>query len=177
MLEAWDEILRKNPSTRLLIISKDDDVQKSIDQLSSILDEFKYISEQSLIIPRLSLEDFMSLAYVADLALDSYPISGGTTTLHSLWMGLPVICIDSENPTSSASSKTLTGVGLTQCVADNRKEFVLKVCELINNKEKLLQLRSNTRSSLLKSPMMDYYSRVDDLTNALINAWNLAAES
>lgn len=175
MLEAWNEILRKNPSTRLLIISNDDDVKKSSGQLSTLLGKFKHISEQSLIMPRLSLQDFMSLAYVADLALDSYPISGGTTTLHALWMGLPVICMDSDNPMSAASSKTLTGVGLTQCIANNREEFIAKACELINDKEKLLQLRLDTRSYLLKSPLMDYRSRVDDLTNALINAWNLAA--
>jgi protein O-GlcNAc transferase len=175
ILDTWQDILQRNPQARLLFISPGKDTAKDAIFFEQHFTAYSAISSQVMLIPRLSLEDFMSLAYVADLALDSYPISGGTTTLHSLWMGLPVIAMASDNPTSGSSAKTLTGVGLTECIAYNREDYIRIVSDLIGNPEKLRNLRYESHQRMKSSPLMDYPSRIEDLTAALIDVWRSAA--
>jgi predicted O-linked N-acetylglucosamine transferase (SPINDLY family) len=42
------------------------------------------------------LQQFMEIGHIADVMLDTAPISGGTTALHSLWMGMPIVTMDAE---------------------------------------------------------------------------------
>lgn len=175
MLAVWNTILQRHPQARLLFICPDADTGQNAKFLSEHLHAYPALANQLMLMPRLNLEDFMSLAYVADLALDSYPISGGTTTLHALWMGLPVIALDSDHPTSGASAKTLQGSGLSECVARDTEHYIALVSNLIESPVRLRQLREEAHAAMQNSPLMDYPARVDELTTAMLSAWEAAA--
>jgi predicted O-linked N-acetylglucosamine transferase (SPINDLY family) len=68
------------------------------------------------IAPRLSIIQFMNMASIADFALDSYPTSGGTTTLHTLWMGMPIVAVDDPQHGSAGSSTAATLRGVLEFV-------------------------------------------------------------
>ena len=131
------------------------------------------------VMPRLSMLDFMHLAYAADFALDPFPISGGTTTLHSLWMGLPILTLqvnDSE-ATHTSASQTLVAVGLRSCVSFSKEEYKHKAKYWIENPETINSLRQTTRSLLQSSALMNYPARVSELESAYLKVCSDYAKS
>jgi predicted O-linked N-acetylglucosamine transferase (SPINDLY family) len=117
--------------------------------------------------------EYMNVASVADFALDSVPVSGGVTTLHALWMGLPVLTMTPNNGIAmqTYSGNTLRLVGLDTCITRSPQEVVARAGEWIQNPALIGALRERTRSNLLSSPFMDHETRVRELESCFREMW------
>jgi protein O-GlcNAc transferase len=122
---------------------------------------------------------FMNIASVADFALDSFPVSGGVTTLHSLWMGLPVLTFKPENAIAiqTYSGNILREVGLDECVTSSPQELVSRASCWMQNPNLIDNLRSKTREKLVSSPFMDYDHRVRELEACFSEMWRRFMEN
>jgi predicted O-linked N-acetylglucosamine transferase (SPINDLY family) len=160
LLDCWQKILSLNPNTKLIIIGQSESEDPESASLIKRFEKYPLLYKNLILKPRMKIEDFMRLSFTADFALDTYPISGGTTTYHSLWMGLPIVTRDSVNPASASTASTLKGLGLTSCVAKDVDQYVSIATRLIKDKDELKKLRSSTRTLLLKSALMQYDERV-----------------
>ena len=85
-----------------------------------------------------------------DIALDTFPYSGGLTTCEAIWMGVPVITNPGETFASRHSLSHLTNVGATDLVADDLPDYVSKAVELANDAPRLTGLRSGLRQWMAK---------------------------
>lgn len=82
-------------------------------------------SERVIFFPRTSLSDYLKLHAQVDLCLDTFPYTGGTTTLHALWMGVPTLTIAGDTYPGRQSSAILHSVGIeSMCVARSVPELV-----------------------------------------------------
>jgi protein O-GlcNAc transferase len=59
-----------------------------------------------------------------DVALDTYPYNGATTTCEALWMGVPVVTLKGQTHTSRMGASILTAAGRPGWVAGTEGEFV-----------------------------------------------------
>lgn len=164
-LLAWREILDRHPSSELLIVSNEKDPSAASSLLEETLSRLGLEASRITAITRMALHDFMHISERAAFALDSFPTSGGTTTLHSLWMGLPVLALKSEGM-QNPSAATLRGVGLKSLVADTLEDYVDKALVLLRDSSYLNQLRLNTRDCLRRSRLMDYKRVTQDIERA-----------
>lgn len=178
-LGLWCEILNENQNCGLIVISSDERQPDGEFLISQRLKKLNAPMHKIAVMPRLSMLDFMHLAYAADFALDPFPISGGTTTLHSLWMGLPILTLqvnDSE-ATHTCASQTLAAVGLRSCVSFSKEEYKHKAKYWIENPETINSLRQTTRSLLQSSALMNYPARVSELESAYLKVCSDYAKS
>jgi predicted O-linked N-acetylglucosamine transferase (SPINDLY family) len=113
----------------------------------------------------------MSLAAIADVALDTSPLSGGTTTLHSLWMGLPIVALDAQCASEGSTARTLEGLGCGQWVAQDDDAYVARALALLDSPEALLEHRRTIRERMQTSDLMCYAERTRDLEQALRLLW------
>ncbi len=90
-----------------------------------------------------------------DIALDPFPFSGSTTTLESLWMGVPVITMPGETFASRHSLSFLSTVGLTETIADTPDRYVALAKEWGSNLHHLSEVRSSLRDRFRASPLCD----------------------
>ena len=90
-----------------------------------------------------------------DVALDSYPYHGTTTTCEAMWMGCPVVTRAGSTHVSRVGVSLLTAVGLEEFITENREEYVARAAELAGNTERLTTLRSEMRGHLKASPLMN----------------------
>jgi predicted O-linked N-acetylglucosamine transferase (SPINDLY family) len=118
-----------------------------------------------------TLEQFMELGHIADVALDTSPVSGGTTTLHALWMGLPIVALDGERGTDASTARTLQGMGLGGWVASDEDGYVARALAFMDDPVQLAELRANSRERLRKTALMDYRSRTGELEKAFRLMW------
>lgn len=173
-LAIWRSILLANPQSGLIVIGNDRDSEMAHASIAPRLSAAGLPMERVSIAPRLTMLEFMGLASIADFALDSFPISGGTTTLHALWMGLPILTLADplHGGMSSSSAATLRGLGLDNCVAENTDQYQAIASQWINDPALIDQIRSHCRPALLKSDLMDHKARVQELEDAYRFMWN-----
>jgi len=100
-----------------------------------------------------------------DLALDTYPYGGTTTTCEALYMGVPVATIVGNSHRSRVTYSILKSVGLEK-FSFPKKDFVIKVKELCAQTAELRKNKINLRKNFLSSPICDG----KDFTDAWIEA-------
>jgi predicted O-linked N-acetylglucosamine transferase (SPINDLY family) len=104
-----------------------------------------------------------------DIALDSFPYNGTTTTCDALYMGVPVITILGDRHCSRVSASLLTAVGLPELIAKDEDEFVKIAAELAQNTERLAKIKENLRLQVKNSVLCDQKSFADRWQNAILD--------
>jgi predicted O-linked N-acetylglucosamine transferase (SPINDLY family) len=172
-LVLWRDILINNPNAKLIIVSTERTQEGADAIFFPRLERLKLPLDRIEIKSKLSMRDFMRLAFYADFALDSTPISGGVTTFHTLWMGLPVLTVQPDKPITlfSYTANILRTLGLDSCIADSPKHFVELASNLINQPKLIDQLRAESRQRLLNSPYLDHLARTKELEQAYRKLW------
>lgn len=90
-----------------------------------------------------------------DIALDTFPYHGTTTTCEALWMGAPVVSLAGGSHVSRVGVSILSNVGLEHLVAQNGDEYVRIALELAADLPRLAELRGGLRERIQNSPLMD----------------------
>ncbi|MBC7882031.1 MAG: tetratricopeptide repeat protein [Anaerolineae bacterium] len=113
------------------------------------------------------------LAYYAqiDIALDTFPYNGATTTLESLWMGVPVVSLIGERAASRYGLAFLSAVGLRELAATDLDQFVATAVALAGDLERLVGLRNTLRGTLGSSTLCDAASFAQTVENAYRQMW------
>lgn len=170
----WCRILQAAPSTELVIL----DVPEK--DRPSLLDRF---ARHHMDVSRISVRERQSLeAYYRtigdlDIALDTFPYNGATTTLDTLWMGTPVVALPGDRGISRGSYSILSSVPLPELIARTLDQYVEINLRLANDHAWRNNLRSSLRPSLAASPLMDAPRFVADLEASFRQMWRTWCES
>jgi predicted O-linked N-acetylglucosamine transferase (SPINDLY family) len=100
-----------------------------------------------------SQKEHLALYAQADIALDTFPYNGTTTTCEALWMGVPVVTLAGETHVSRVGLSLLTAIGLPELAASTPERFIQIACELAEQTELLGQWRQTMRERM--KPIMD----------------------
>jgi len=90
-----------------------------------------------------------------DIALDTFPYGGTTTTCEAVYMGVPVVTLAGTCHAQNVGESLMTTIGLRECVARNEDEYVCLASTLARDVERLSEIRANLRNDLLHSPLCD----------------------
>jgi predicted O-linked N-acetylglucosamine transferase (SPINDLY family)/predicted SAM-dependent methyltransferase len=106
-----------------------------------------------------------------DVALDSFPYNGTTTTCEALWMGVPVVVLAGTQHAGRVGMSILHRLSLDEYVASDENEYVEKVISISGDIEKLSQLRSLLRDRMYASPLCNSSGFCLSLENAYREMW------
>ncbi len=115
--------------------------------------------------------EVLTTYHEVDLALDTTPYSGTSTTLESLWMGVPVVALRGERMVSRASAAILGAAGLEELVAGDGDAYVALAVALAGDGERLAALRAGMRERLLGSLLYDVTGFTRDLEALYRGMW------
>lgn len=90
-----------------------------------------------------------------DIALDTFPYHGTTTTLDSLLMGVPVVTLAGYNHASRVGVSLLTQAGTPELIAGSADDYVAKAVALAGDPARLAALHGSLRQQLLGSTLCD----------------------
>ncbi len=116
-------------------------------------------------------KDHLAAYREIDIALDTYPYHGTTTTLDSLLMGVPVITLSGYNHASRVGASLLSQAGLQEFIAYSEDEYVAKAVALAGNPAQLAALHGSLRERLLASSLCDGPGFVRKYEFALRGMW------
>jgi protein O-GlcNAc transferase len=158
VLDAWSEIMRRVPGTRLLLRNG------TLDAPSNR--QFVHARLQAAGLPMDRVEfrgsaghlDFLRTYDDIHLALDTFPYNGGSTTMEALWQGVPVACFRGDRWAARISASLAVEAGLDDFVADSSQDHVERVVRLLGDPqaaERLAEHRRSIRSHLLSRSVCD----------------------
>lgn len=153
---VWAGILQKLPTARLLIkgsIAIDQSLQERI--LHMFIDQGLARERIVLAQRKGTFFEHMALYGEVDIALDTFPYNGATTTCEALWMGTPVVVLAGETHAARVGSSLLTAVGLEEMIATSEKEYIRIAVELASDQARLVALRKNLRHRMADSPLTE----------------------
>jgi predicted O-linked N-acetylglucosamine transferase (SPINDLY family) len=152
VLELWATVLRQVENSRLLNLAP------LGSHRSRILERFH---QQGIdparveFVARQSRREYLETYHRIDLGLDTFPYNGHTTSLDSLWMGVPVVTLVGNRAVARAGWCQLSNLGLGELAGQTAEEFVRVAVELAKDLPRLKQLRSTLRARMEQSPLMD----------------------
>jgi predicted O-linked N-acetylglucosamine transferase (SPINDLY family) len=106
-----------------------------------------------------------------DIALDTYPYHGTTTTCESLWMGLPTVLRVGPIHAARVGKTLLHAIGLDELAAESAEDFTRVALALATDLPRLASLRSALRERMRASPLCDATSLTRAIESRLREQW------
>jgi predicted O-linked N-acetylglucosamine transferase (SPINDLY family) len=180
VIALWSRLLREVPNSRMVLGAMPRD--GSFGKLVEWFAEEGIARERLDFMPRSSVPVYLQQHYRVDFCLDSFPFSGLTTALHSLWMGVPTLTLPGQTVPGRSGLTAMSHVGLQAFVAQDKDDFVRKGVELAADVTALAALRTGMRERCQQSPVFRPEVIAASVTSALRVMWRrwcegLAAES
>lgn len=172
VVSTWAAIMKRVPASRLLL--------KSVslhDQASRALISEAF-ARQGIEPGRLDLLatlpsrfDHLALYNEIDIALDTFPYNGTTTTCEALWMGVPTVVLKGRSHVGLVGASILSQVGLHDFIASTPEEYISLACKACARLDRLRELRAGMKNLLRSSPLMDGPGFTDKLESVYRQVW------
>ncbi len=158
--DLWSQILRAVPGAELAIL----DVPA--ESRDALLDRFvaRGVERARIAISgRQPLAAYYATIGNLDIALDTFPYNGGTTTLDTLWMGTPLVALRGDRAIARGACSILSSLALPELIADSPAAYVDINVRLARDSAWRATLQADLRRRLAASPLMDAEAFVTDL--------------
>jgi predicted O-linked N-acetylglucosamine transferase (SPINDLY family) len=173
VLDAWSAILTELPDARMLLKSRqlaapglqqrfhEEFARRGVDP-----DRVEMMGRVN------STNDHLALYGRVDIALDTFPYNGTTTTCEALWMGVPVIALAGDRHAGRVGVSLLHGVGLEELLGASPDEYRRLATSLARDRNRLAAYRSALRTRMRNAPLTDAVDFARDIEAAFRAMWH-----
>ena len=171
VVALWARVLNAIPNSRLFLKSTQ---LSEISIRNRVIESFRAhgIDSNRLVlrtfVPR---EQYLTPYNEVDIALDPSPYPGITTSVESLWMGVPVLTLAGKSFLSRQGVGLLMNAGLPEWVASDPDDYVSRAVSHASNLPRLATLRAGLRQQVLASPIFDAPRFASHFEAALRGMW------
>jgi predicted O-linked N-acetylglucosamine transferase (SPINDLY family) len=106
--------------------------------------------------------------YGIDIALDTFPYNGTTTTCEALFMGVPVVTLAGRAHLSRVGASLLTRVNLAELIAQTHEEYARIAISLARDASRRREFGLDLRQRMLTSELMDCRHFTTDLEHVYL---------
>lgn len=178
MLALWSRILREMPGARLFLKNLGLGSEEARARVRSRLVRAGIAPERvELLGHTRTIAGHLALYAQVDVALDTFPYHGTTTTCEALWMGLPVVSLAGKTHVSRVGISLLGSVGLPDLIADSEDCYARLATGLAADLPRLTALRGSMRKTMTASRLMDAPQFAHDVEDAYRTIWRKWCES
>jgi predicted O-linked N-acetylglucosamine transferase (SPINDLY family) len=172
VLAVWARLLEQLPGSRLLLKSpyfEDAAVRASVMEKIAAAG----IAEDRVDLPGhiASPKDHLAAYSRVDVALDTFPYNGTTTTCEALWMGVPVVTLVGDRHAARVGLSLLTAVGHPEWAAADTDAYIQTALTLAKDAPLRQTLRHSLRPEVAASLLCDHSTQARHFEAALRNAW------
>jgi dTDP-4-amino-4,6-dideoxygalactose transaminase/predicted O-linked N-acetylglucosamine transferase (SPINDLY family) len=169
VVAAWSKLLRALPDSKLLLAGVPPD--GAADQIIGWLHEEGIDPSRVRTHRRCDVQEYLALHNQVDICLDAFPYSGGTTTLHALWMGVPTLTLAGDTAAGRQTACILEHFRMLRFITRDPDEFLSKGLVVCADLDNLVRHRATLRSRF-PAPSSDAMSVLaDHVESALRSMW------
>jgi protein O-GlcNAc transferase len=178
VVDLWTRIMTAIPGSRLIMKAKSFSDRAACQYVGEMFKQGGIVKERIELISHMPsyighLETYKRI----DIALDTFPYNGTTTTCEAMWMGVPVITLAGNSHVSRVGVSLLSNVGLPELIAGTPDEYFKITVSLANDLKKLQTLREKLRDMMTYSPLTDAKRFTLNLETCFHKIWETWCDS
>ena len=153
VISTWSKILKKIDNSKLILKTSSKKLAtKRLQELfekDNVLESIKFIDRAE------KFKDHLDNYNQIDIALDTFPYNGVTTSFEAIWMGVPVLTMAGYNFNSRCGESINKNLNMEQLIAQDEDDYIQKVVNLTNNIDDYLKIRKSLFLDAMKSPLFN----------------------
>jgi protein O-GlcNAc transferase len=172
-LALWSQVFAALPDSKLLLMAPEGSARERL------IERFKAIGLDPARVKFIGFQaraDYLRTYQQIDIALDTFPANGHTTSLDAFWMGVPVPTRYGRSAVSRAGLCLLANLGLPELATDNDADYAAIVTTLARDIPRLAALRAGLRARMEASPLMDGARFARNMEAAFRHMWQAWCE-
>lgn len=177
VFDLWAGVLNAVPTSRLLLKAMSSNDASTQDYILGDL------QQRGIDPKRIHFADYrktpashLAIYNDIDIALDTFPYNGTTTTCEALWMGVPVITLKGDRHASRVGASLLKAIGFDACIAETPEEYVTTAKLMAENRSILKVARRTLRETMYHSQLCDNRAHAHRLEQAFRATWQIWCE-
>ena len=175
VISLWVKLLQEVPGSRLFVKNP------SLTDTATRERYYGLLEKQGATRDRVELQgrtatqaEHLALYSRLDIALDTFPYNGTTTTCEAIWMGVPVITLAGQRHAGRVGVSILSNAGFGEWIARTPEQYITLAAGLAADVKKLAALRANLRQRMSDSPLCDgqvFARKVETAYREIWRAW------
>jgi len=173
VMTLWAKILKELSDARLILKANSFADKETCRYALSVFSREGINKSRIALLPsERSVKGHLELYSHIDIALDTFPYNGTTTTCEALWMGVPAIVLEGQSHASRVGMSIIANVGLEGLISATPDEYVKIAVRFAEDLRRLKDLREGMRTLMLQSPVTDARRFTMNLEHYFQAIWN-----
>ncbi|MFZ3120794.1 MAG: hypothetical protein WA159_21020, partial [Variovorax sp.] len=170
-IALWAKVLAAVPKSRLMLKAPSFMDPGAMRRFAGLFGAAGVAEDRLIFSGPSSLQDMMAEYEQVDIALDTLPYNGGTTTYQALWMGVPVVALRGEGFCQRMGHSILSAIGRPEWIAKDEADYVAIAQRLARDRSALLAAKRELRSRMQASPGLDVAAYTRDMERLFRDMW------
>jgi len=173
VVKIWAAILNKLPTSRLVLKNRSFSSQQVYERYLNLFSSHGVEADRvQLCGPTKTYEDHLKAYNQIDIALDTFPYNGTTTTCEALMMSVPVITLAGNMHAGRVGVSLMSQVNLTDYIAQTQEEYIKLALKKANDVEGLGKLRNLLRNQVSTSFLSNGKAFTQDIEEVYRQVWS-----
>ena len=151
VIYVWSQILEKVKNSKLILKSS---LKMNRDYLKQEFNKYGVL-DSIIFLEKRKLESHYNLYKQIDIALDTFPYNGVTTTFEAISMGVPVITMKGYNFNSRCGESIIKNLGIDSLIASEEEDYISKAIKMANDRNKLSEMRKAIYNTSYQTSLFD----------------------
>jgi protein O-GlcNAc transferase len=171
VIEIWSSILKQVPNSKLYLKTHQLRERVHIDRIINLFKKFN-ISQDRLILEKDSArEESLKCYNKVDIALDTFPYNGGTTSFELSWMCVPLLVLKGNTFISKCGESINNNIKMQSWICNNYEDYIEKAVKFASNINELQKTRTFLISNSRNSTLFDMRNFSLEFSQALHQMW------
>lgn len=176
LLGEWARLMHELPNSRLFLKSGQYESTEYCERIRRIMSDHGIEAERLILEGPSNHKELLEAYNRVDIALDTWPYSGGLTTCEAFMMGVPVVTLPGPTFAGRHSASHLINAGMPELVVNSWEEYRQRVVELASDIPNLSVIRACLRQFLIQSPVCDAERFGQHFSTAMRAIWQRYCE-
>ncbi len=173
VVELWAGILARAPASRLVLKARQLESQALRQHYAGLFSARGIAADRLVLLPwTATIRAGMAAYDEVDIALDTFPYNGTTTTCEALWMGVPVVTLAGDRHASRVGASLLRAVGLAELVTESPAAYLATAVALADSPDRIRAWRRTLRAQVAASPLCDSRQFAAGVETAFRTMWH-----
>jgi predicted O-linked N-acetylglucosamine transferase (SPINDLY family) len=168
VFDIWMRLLKRHRSSVLWLLDAGEQARENLRRQA---DQRGVDPDRLVFAPFVSQAEHLGRFSLADLMLDTFPVTAHTTASDALWAGCPLLTCAGETFASRVAGSVLLSAGLDDCVADSLQAYQSKAEMLLADPQALGELRQRVAEARSASALFDTARFTRNMERVLRECW------